>query len=117
MITPGQFKIGDVARIKGILPPDERYNGMEVLIKSKPFLHGPTNTIFIKVEIDTEGDYALSPWNLEKVSQAQYDAYVDHHYLDPNDDSIPQSQLNKPIRWDQCIWQPDPNFKRDNYEI
>ena len=113
-LTPSQFRVGDVARIKGLTAPDDIWNGTEVIIKSKPYLHKETGCLAINIEMESTKGLALSPWNLEKITEAEYDAYVDHRYLNPNgfDETAEPYDGRKVTKWKDCVWQPDPNFRK-----
>ncbi len=110
-----KFKIGDVAKVKDLVSPDDIWNGTTVIIMSNPYEHPKTGCIVMNVMVDETTGWAVEAWNLEKVGEEEYDAYVDKRYLDPNGTGEPYDG-NKVVRWQNCVWQPK-NLRKSDYQI
>jgi len=129
-IHPKRFRIGEVAKLKGLDAPEHIYNGKEVLIKSNAYWHKEAKTLVINVEFEDVKGMCVTPWNLEKISEEDWDAMVDHRYLNPNstdrydgndpgnwNDCVWKPVGNDPGNWNDCVWKPDPNFGKDDYSL
>jgi hypothetical protein len=115
---PEKFAIGEIARIRNLESPDDIWNGSEVVVMSRAYTHPKNDMLVINVKIDEATGWAVEPWNLEKITEDEHDAYIDHRYLNPNgwSDTHQAYDGNKVVKWSDCVWQPDPNFKRDDGE-
>jgi hypothetical protein len=119
MPKPEKFKVGEVVRIKNLVAPDDIWNGTEAIVLSDPYTHPEHNMTIIDVQFDEITGWAIEPWNLEKISEEEYDSWVDENYLsakrrrymDPLGDGQPYDG-RKVVKWSDCVWQPNPNFKR-----
>jgi hypothetical protein len=95
---PRKFQLGEIVLITGLSGKDVKYNGREARITSVSYIHPTEDKIVFNVMIAGAGLYALEPWNLKKSE------------LDPYDG-------NKVGKWSDCVWQPDPNFRNDDYTL
>jgi hypothetical protein len=97
-------KINDVVRIKGLLKPDDTWNDTLCIVISEAYIHPEARTLVIRVKI-YETLWAVEPGNLEKVTEAERLAYFRGY------------DGNRIVEWSKCLWQPDPNFRRDGFSI
>jgi len=110
------FIIGEVCKVKDLIAPDDIWNGTQVIVMSKPYQHPKTGMTVMNVMVDECTGWAVEPWNLEKIGEEEYDAYVDKKYLDPNGTGDPYDG-NKVVKWSDCVWKPKNLKKQDDFQI
>lgn len=93
-VSPRMFELGETAEIRNLSEPDDYLNGKECIISSYAYVH-KDGKLCINVIIDGDGSWALEPWNLKKLQIVPYDGYT-------------------VTKWKDCVWQPDPTFKKDD---